>query len=82
MAPQTLPPRFKYLKQHSAGKLHVSITNYGQYGTDAHIGTVYPETAALHYISKGGLFFRGIIPAEGTGRNQPGEMERSYIYND
>jgi hypothetical protein len=64
------PDRFVDSKTHRNGKLWVGVTNFGQFGTDAGRGAVWPGTSQpgreAQYINRGGMFFGGIVPSDGT----------------
>ncbi|MFC1731161.1 hypothetical protein ACFL6I_12575 [candidate division KSB1 bacterium] len=74
---QPLQSRFKDQLQHRNGKIWVWVTNFGQFGTDADGGALFPGThraTETRYINKGGLILGGILPANGI-LNPAGMMD-------
>jgi hypothetical protein len=76
------PARLKDSKIHKNGKIWVGVTNFGQFGTDAGRGAVWPGTdlpgREAQYINRGGMFFGGIVPSDGTSGpdlNKPGDLD-------
>ena len=74
--------RFLDSRVHRNGKLWVGVTNFGQFGTDAGRGAVWPGTdragEEAQYINRGGMFFGGIVSADATigpDLNNPGELD-------
>lgn len=74
--------RFLDSKVHRNGKLWVGVTNFGQFGTDAGRGAVWPGTdiagEEAQYINRGGMFFAGIVPSDATSGpdlNNPGDLD-------
>lgn len=76
------PDRFLDSRVHRNGKLWVGVTNFGQFGTDAGRGAVWPGTdiagREAQYINRGGMFFGGIVPSDettGPDLNNPGDLD-------
>lgn len=76
------PTRLKDSRVHRNGKLWVGVTNFGQFGTDAGRGAVWPGTEEAgrehQYINRGGMFLGGIIPSDATvgpDLNEPGDLD-------
>jgi hypothetical protein len=71
--------RFLDSKKHKNGKLWMVVTNFGQFGTDAESGTIWPgtddPTRQSRNYNRGGLMLGGIVPANGMGRHQPGDLD-------
>lgn len=69
-------------KVHKNGKLWVGVTNFGQFGTDAGRGAVWPGSDLPghepQYINRGGMFFGGIVRSDetvGPQLNDPGSLD-------
>jgi hypothetical protein len=64
------PARLKDSRVHKNGKIWVGVTNFGQFGTDAGRGAVWPGSdlpgREAQYINRGGMFLGGIVPSDGT----------------
>ena len=76
------PTRLKDSRVHRNGKLWVGVTNFGQFGTDAGRGAIWPGTAETgqehQYINRGGMFLGGIVPSDATtgpDLNAPGNLD-------
>ncbi|MFQ5650051.1 MAG: hypothetical protein ACE5IY_08920 [bacterium] len=74
--------RFLDSRVHKNGKLWVGVTNFGQFGTDAGRGAVWPGTdipgQEAQFINRGGMFFGGIVPADettGPDLHAPGDLD-------
>lgn len=74
--------RFIDSKVHRNGKLWVGVTNFGQFGTDAGRGAVWPGTdqalKEAQFINRGGMFLGGIVPSNemtGPDLNAPGDLD-------